>query len=102
MLRREDAREGAEAQNPALKRAIDADVKRNANAAAGFVRNRLRDVPFPRTYVIGDRALELDCHTFRRTRMDAERMRKRGLGQLFDRRELLLEQRQVLDALDGK
>src|SRR5437763_10249585 len=76
------AREGTEAQNPAMQRAVETDVERHANAAGRPLRDALRGVPLPRPDVIGGGRLEIDLHAFGRPRMDAERMGKRRLGEL--------------------
>src|SRR4029077_5611807 len=58
LLRRDDAREGTEAQNPALKRAIEADVEGHAEAAGLRITNLLRRMPLARADVVGDRRLK--------------------------------------------
>ena len=70
------------------------------SAARWRVAQLLRRMPLARAHVVGDRRLELDLDVLGRSGMDAERVGKRGVRQFFDRRESLLEQRDVLDALD--
>ncbi len=57
-------------------------------------------MPFARGDVVGDRRLELDLDVPGRTGMHAERVRKRLVGQFLDRRESLLEQRDVPHPLE--
>ena len=52
-----DARERAEAQNPARERLIEADVERQPHAAVAAAPRALRRVPLARPHVVGDRRL---------------------------------------------
>ena len=83
-----------------MERAIEADVERQRHAARRGFAQLLRRMPLARAHVVGDRRLELDLDALRRPGVHAERMRKRRVGQLLDRREPLLEQRHFLDAFD--
>src|SRR5581483_9225877 len=70
MVRRLDAGERAEAQYPALQRAIDADIQRHRQRAGMLVSPPLlRRVPFARGDVVGDRRLEFDFDVLRRSRV---------------------------------
>ena len=82
-LGRDDPRERTEAQNPSVKRTVDADVERDAHASARQVRDALRGVPLPRAHVIGGRRLKVDLDALGRARMDAERVGKRRLRQFL-------------------
>src|SRR2546425_724573 len=90
-LRRDDAREGTKAENPASERAIEADVQRHQHGAARPVVQLLRLVPLARRHVLGDRRLELDLDALRRSGVDAQRVRERLVRQFFDRDEPLLQ-----------
>src|SRR5437762_1814112 len=95
---RHHPREGAEAQNPAMKSAVDADVKRDADTAAWQIRYVLRRMPLPRTHVVRDGGLKVDLNPLRRPRMNAERMGEGSLRQLpviNVRRKAFLEQRDI-------
>src|SRR4030095_6516523 len=101
-VRSDHARERAETENPALKRAIQAHLEGQPQAVRPMVAKLLRRVPFAGAHVIGDCRLKLDFHVFRRSGVYAERVRKGFVGQFFNRREASLEQREVLDSLDGE
>src|SRR5262245_20358632 len=58
--------ERAEAENPALERAIQADVERQAQPAGAVLANLLRRMPLAAAHVVGDRRLKLDFHVFGR------------------------------------
>ena len=62
-LRGDDARERAEAENPPVQRAVDADVERHAHATGRQFRHALRRVPLARADVVGDRRLEVDLRS---------------------------------------
>ena len=92
-----DPRKGTEAENPAREGAIDADVQRHRDAARGQIANDLRPVPGPAAHVVGGRRFELDRDRLGRPRVHAERIGKRGVWQLLDRREPILQQRNLLN-----
>ena len=60
----------------------------------------LRRMPRARAHVVGRRRLKFDLDALRRARVHAQRVRKRLVRQLLDRRERLLEQRQFRNAVD--
>src|SRR5581483_7936150 len=101
-VRRDHPRERTEAEDPARKRAIEANIERHDHGPARSLSKPLRLVPLAAADVIGHRRLKLDFDPFRRSRMHAERMRKGFVRQLLDRREALLSKRQLLNPFDGE
>ena len=94
-----EANERAERQDPAAQRPIIADVERQNDTAVLPLGVLLRRMPSPFTNVRRDARLERDLDVFRRSLVDAERMRERAVGNLR-RREALFQQRHLADAID--
>src|SRR5262245_1312960 len=85
-------RERSEAEDPALERLVEADVERHADAATVGRGERLRAMPVARAHVVDHGRLKIDRHALGWPGVHADRVRKRVVTELLDRRESLLLQ----------
>src|SRR6185369_16131512 len=69
MIRRHDAREGPETQDPASQRGIETDLQHHPHRSVFPGADFLRGMPAARGDVLGDGWLEGDLHTLGRPRM---------------------------------
>src|SRR5262245_1793271 len=83
--RREGLGERSEAQNPALKRSVEADVERHANPTVRGGFDPLRAVPFARPNVTGHVGVKFDFDALGLTRMHPKRVRERLVRQTLVR-----------------